>query len=85
VIALNRAVALSKVGGAEAALDALRSIEDDPVLSNYYLVPSVKGRLLAELGDRAAAADCYRQALERPCTGPERRLLQRRLLACLDS
>jgi RNA polymerase sigma-70 factor (ECF subfamily) len=84
VIALNRAVALSKVEGPRVALEALVTIEDDPVLSNYYLLQSVKGRLLAELGDRAAAADCFRQALARPSTEPERRFLLRRLRACAD-
>jgi len=84
VIALNRAVALAKVHGPRVALEALLAIEDDPALSNYYLLPSVKGRLLAELGDRAAAADCFNQALARPSTEPERRFLRRRLHACAD-
>jgi RNA polymerase sigma-70 factor, ECF subfamily len=39
----------------------------------------VTGRMFAELGDRARAAACYRRALERPCSDPERRFLQRRL------
>jgi RNA polymerase sigma-70 factor (ECF subfamily) len=85
IIALNRAVALSKVDGARVALDALAAIEDDEVLSNYYLLPSVKGRLFIELGERGAAAECYRRALARPCTEPERRFLLRRLHACTDS
>jgi RNA polymerase sigma-70 factor (ECF subfamily) len=84
VIALNRAVALAKVEGPRVALDAVAAIEDEPALSNYFLLPSVKGRLLAELGDRAAAADCFRQALACPSTEPERRFLLRRLHACAD-
>ena len=79
VIALNRAVALARVKGPAEALAAVVAIEDDPSLANYYLLPSVKGRLLSELGDRPGAAACYRAALARPCTEPERRFLLRQL------
>ena len=81
VIALNRAVALARVKGPGEALAAVAAIEDDPSLANYYLLPSVKGRLLSELGDRTGAAAAYRDALARPCTEPERRFLLRRLEA----
>ena len=79
VIALNRAVALARVKGPGEALAAVAAIEDDPSLANYYLLPSVKGWLLSELGDRVGAAACYREALAHPCTEPERRFLLRRL------
>jgi RNA polymerase sigma-70 factor, ECF subfamily len=82
VILLNRAVALSRVAGPASALDALAPLEGAPALDSYYLLPSVKGRLLMELGDREAAAACYRRALECPCSEPERRLLLRRLQEC---
>jgi RNA polymerase sigma-70 factor (ECF subfamily) len=38
-------------------------------------------RLFAELGDPGRAIECYRQALDRPCSEPERRFLQRKLAA----
>ena len=79
VIRLNRAVALSRVAGPAAALAALRPLNDEPALANYYLLPSVTGRLHAELGERPQATACYRQALALPCSEPERRFLQRRL------
>ena len=79
VTALNRAVALSRVEGPLAALAGIAEIEREPMLADYYLLPSVKARLLAELGDHAAAARCYRAALTRPCNEPERRFLLRRL------
>jgi RNA polymerase sigma-70 factor, ECF subfamily len=81
VIRLNRAVALSRVAGAAAALAELQALDQEPALANYYLLPSVTARMHAELGDRARAAECYRQALERPCTAPERRFLERQLNA----
>jgi RNA polymerase sigma-70 factor (ECF subfamily) len=82
VIALNRAVAIARVSGPAAALAALATVEREPALAHYYLLPSVKGRLLLELGDRDAAAACYRDALARPCSEPERRFLARRLREC---
>ena len=81
VIRLNRAVALSRVAGPAAALAALRPLESEPALANYYLLPSVMARLFAELGDPGRAIECYRQALARPCSEPERRFLQRKLAA----
>ena len=43
VVALNRAVALSKVAGPARALEAIAALESDPALANYYLLPAVKG------------------------------------------
>ena len=79
VIHLNRAVALSRVAGPAAALAALAPLANDPALANYYLLPSVTARLLAELGDTERAILSYRQALDRPCSEPERRFLRRRI------
>jgi len=82
IVALNRAVVIAKLQGPEAALGALRPLLEDSSLRNYYLLPAVRGRLLLEIGDREAAADCFRQALERPCSEPEKRFLQRKLKEC---
>jgi RNA polymerase sigma-70 factor (ECF subfamily) len=77
VIALNRIVAVWRVRGPREALGDLRAIEAAPALRNYYLLPAVKGRLLAAEGDIAAARECFERALELPCSEPERRLLRR--------
>lgn len=82
VVALNRAVAISKLHGSEPALAALESLNGDPILRDYYLLLAVRGRLLAGLGRFAEASDCFRQALQCSCSEPERRFLQRRLLEC---
>jgi RNA polymerase sigma-70 factor (ECF subfamily) len=79
VVALNRAVALSKTVGPAAALAAITPLEAEPALAGYYLLPSVKARFLADIGDHHGAAAAYRDALERPCTEPERRFIVRRL------
>ncbi|MGA2131425.1 MAG: sigma-70 family RNA polymerase sigma factor [Bryobacteraceae bacterium] len=79
VVALNRAVALAKVRGAAAALEAIEPLVSDPQLAGYYLLLAVRGHLLLELGRPAEAADCFRAALECPCSEPERRFLRRKL------
>ncbi len=78
VVALNRAVAVAKVHGAAAALSAISGIE----LPRYYLFLAVRGHLLLELGRGREAADCFRAALECPCSEPERRFLRRALEKC---
>jgi RNA polymerase sigma-70 factor (ECF subfamily) len=82
VVALNRAVAVGKVYGAEPALAAIEALEQDPQLQDYYLFCAVRGHLLLELGRSAEAAACYRAALERRCSEPERRFLKRKLAEC---
>jgi RNA polymerase sigma-70 factor (ECF subfamily) len=81
VVALNRAVALSRQLGPRAGIEALRQVEQDPTLRNYHLLPAALGRLWEEAGDLRRAEDHYRVALQRPCSDPERRLITRRLAA----
>ena len=82
VVALNRAVAISKVRGTAEALAAIEPLEKDPKLSQYYLYLSVRGHLLLDAGQRIEAAACFRAALECRCSEPERRFLRRKLGEC---
>jgi RNA polymerase sigma-70 factor, ECF subfamily len=82
VVALNRAVAVAKVRGPAEALASIEPLEKDPKLRDYYLLLAVRGHLLMEVGRRAEAAECFRAALECPCSEPERRFLSRKLLEC---
>lgn len=83
IVALNRAVAVAKVDGAEAGLREMERLGDDPALRNYFLYPAVCGRLWLRLGERRRAAEFYREALSRPASEPERRFLRRRLEECM--
>jgi RNA polymerase sigma factor (sigma-70 family) len=63
VVELNRAVALSMAYGPEAGLEVVDSLLPDPLLAGYYLLPSVRGDLLAKLGRfEEARADLERAA-----------------------
>jgi RNA polymerase sigma-70 factor (ECF subfamily) len=82
IVRLNRAIAVGKVQGAAAGLVALAGLDRDRAMRDYGLLHAVTAQLHWELGDHAAAGACLRQALQHPCSEPERRLLERRLAAC---
>ena len=79
VVTLNRAVALSKVKGPAVALQEIEAIDSAPALAGYYLLPSVRARLLEELGRYGEAIDSYLRATQQTCSEPERRFLARRI------
>jgi RNA polymerase sigma-70 factor (ECF subfamily) len=82
IIALNRAVAVAKVHGAAAALQAIEPLQADPKVRHYYLLLALRGHLFAATGSAAEAAACFRSALDCRCSEPERRFLRRKLLEC---
>lgn len=64
VIALNRAVALSKVRGPAAGLATLREIKNSEALKKYYLYYAVRAEFETELSEHGKAANDYTCALE---------------------
>ena len=82
IVALNRAIAVSRLRGPRAGLAAVEAIAGDPLLARYYLLHATIGDLALECGDRERAADSFTAALACECTQPERRFLERRLSAC---
>ncbi len=79
VVLLNRAVVIARLGGVRAGLVEVEDVAQDARLRNYYLLHSVRGRLLLQLNERLLAADCFRAALKCACSEPERRFLLRKL------
>ena len=79
VIALNRAVAISRWKGASEGLRAIEPIEGHAALARYYLLPATLARLWLEAGDSARAAFYYSRALACDCPPAERRFLERQL------
>src|SRR5262249_33729597 len=82
VVLLNRAVAVERVHGSARALAEVEALHDAPKMRGYYLYLAVRGHLLLKLGRHKEAASCFRQALECPCSAPERRFLLRKLAEC---
>jgi RNA polymerase sigma factor (sigma-70 family) len=79
VVALNRAVAVSRVHGPHAGIEAVMAIAAHPALAHYHLLPATLAELWREAGDLARAAQHYREALERVSLSAERRFLAARL------
>jgi RNA polymerase sigma-70 factor, ECF subfamily len=79
VVALNRAVVVMKVHGAEASLAALAPLEGNNALQHYHLLAATKGHVLAALGRSEEARAAFSEALECDCTLPEKRFLQHQL------
>jgi RNA polymerase sigma-70 factor (ECF subfamily) len=62
VVALNRAVALARVAGPRAGLDALDAMATQGRLGSYHLYHAIRAALAAELGDVGQALAHFRQA-----------------------
>lgn len=73
VVALNRAVAVAEVHGAESALQLVDALE----LPNYYLFHAVRADLLRRLGRSADAASAYQLAIKTCRNHMEREFLIR--------
>jgi RNA polymerase sigma factor (sigma-70 family) len=78
IVELNRAVALGMAFGPAAGLALLEEIEDEPALSNYHLLPSVRADLLEKLDRPEEAASEYKRAAEMTSNGREKNLLLKR-------
>lgn len=73
VVALNRAVAVGEVAGADAALAIVDALD----LDQYYLFHAIRADLLKRLGRYHDAASAYEAAIARTDNAAERAFLQR--------
>ena len=82
VIELNRAVAVGMAFGPAAGLAIVDELAREPQLSQYHLLPSVRGDLLAKLGRPSEARAEFERAASLTRNERERRLLLARAEAC---
>lgn len=82
VVALNRAVAVAKVHGPRAGIDALEAIRDREPLESYYLYYSVRAEFEAQMKRFPTAAEHLRRALQFTEVTSERSFLSKRLSEC---
>jgi RNA polymerase sigma factor (sigma-70 family) len=82
VVELNRAVAVSMVFGPAAGLELVDALAAEARLSEYHLLPSVRGDLLEKLGCFAQARAEFGRAAALAKNGRERALLLGRAAAC---
>jgi predicted RNA polymerase sigma factor len=75
VVALNRAVAIAMAHGAAEGLALVDELADEPALSQYHLLPAVRGDLLLKLGRHAEAKTAFERAARMTTNARERDLL----------
>lgn len=77
VVTLNRAVAVSKLRGAEEALELIAPLETK--LSGYFYFYGVRGALLKQLGRAGAARESLNRAIALASTAAEATHIRREL------
>jgi RNA polymerase sigma factor (sigma-70 family) len=82
VVELNRAVAVAMAGDTEAGLRITEELAAGAELAGYHHLPSVRGDLLARLGQYGQAAGEFRRAAALTKNNPERTMLLRRADDC---
>jgi RNA polymerase sigma factor (sigma-70 family) len=82
VIALNRALAISRAEGPAAGLRLLDKLRRDPALVQYHLLPSARADLLEQLGRLTEAAAEFERAAELASNTRQRARLLARAEQC---
>jgi RNA polymerase sigma factor (sigma-70 family) len=83
IVELNRAVALAMAFGPQEGLAVVDSLEGEPALASYHLLPAVRGDLLERLGRFTEARVEFERAASLTRNARERALLRTRA-ASLD-
>ncbi len=78
VVAINRALAIAELHGADAALQAMEEIAADSRLTEYQPYWAARAELLAKIGANAEARHAYEIAIGLERDAVVRRFLQRR-------
>jgi len=84
VVALNRAVAVSRAEGAAAALPLVEAIAEEGQLQDYHLLAAVRGDLLESLGRPTEARAEFERAAALASNQRERAVLLERARATLS-
>jgi RNA polymerase sigma factor (sigma-70 family) len=79
VVALNRTVALARVHGPRAGIEAVENIRHAPMLESYHLLYAVLAEFESQLNNYDVAAGHLRKALELTEQKAERQFLSQRL------
>ena len=82
VVELNRAVAVGMAFGPAQALRLVDELGDEPALTGYHLLPTVRGDLLEKLGRHADARAEFERALTLTRNARERSVLLGRIAGC---
>jgi RNA polymerase sigma factor (sigma-70 family) len=78
VVALNHAVAVAMVNGAQAGLELVGRLQADERIAGDHRLHAVRAHLLELAGDRSAARESYLEAARRTTSFPQQRYLHAR-------
>jgi predicted RNA polymerase sigma factor len=78
VVAINRALAVAEISGADAGLEAMQAVSSDPRLTEYQPYWAARAELLAKRGSTVEARDAYEIAIGLERDAAVRRFLQHR-------
>jgi RNA polymerase sigma factor (sigma-70 family) len=81
VVLINRAVAVARVKGPAAGLNALKAIPVDSQLERYPFLHAAEGEFHRQLGHSTEAEISFHRALDFARTEPQQRFLLRKLAA----
>ena len=84
VIALNRAVALSKVHGPVAGVEAINEVEASKAMTVYHLLYATRAALYMQLADYEKACADYQQALALTKVKAAQSFLRTKLASCQE-
>lgn len=79
IVSLNRSVAVSMVGGPEAALRLIDELDETGDLDSYQLFHAARADMLRRLNRLTEAAKSYSRALALATNDSERRFIEKRL------
>ena len=82
VVALNRAVAVSKLHGAEVGLRTVEEIKVRSPIESYYLLHAIMGEFNVQLGNLEPALRQLREALELTSVHSEKTFLEKKIRFC---
>lgn len=85
VVAINRAIALSMVEGADAALAALHGLGGEKAVGRYLPYHMAIGDLELRRGRRQAAREAFQRALTLSMSAQTRRLVEAKLTQAADA
>jgi RNA polymerase sigma factor (sigma-70 family) len=85
LVSLNRAVALSKVKGLNAAIEVLEKMKNIPSLKSYHLYYSTLGEFYIEAGRFNEAKNALESAISLSDLPAEQELLRKRLETCIQN
>lgn len=84
VVEVNRAMAVAMAYGADAGLELLDEVGDDPALRGYHWLAAARGELLWRAGRRSEARAAFLRAAADTANEAEQRQLRARADACRE-